>query len=118
MEARLKRRTDAGAPSYRLRFSGVPYNVTLSILVNRAGKSVFDDFYEGTTRWGSLPFRMPDPTTDGWTMTDANGQPVLDGSGKPVLMAATWLCMFGDSQPVETVEGTQFRKSFSITVMP
>lgn len=117
-EARLKRRSDAGAPAYRLRFSGVPYLVNMSIVVSRSGKATFDDFYEDTTRWGSLPFWMPDPTTEGWPMTDEAGNTVLDGNGHPVLMSGTWLCMFGDTPPTETVIGIQFRKTFSVTVMP
>lgn len=117
-EARLKRRTDAGAPAYRRRFSGIPKLVTMSILVTRAGKSIFDLFYENDTRSGSLPFTMPDPTTDGWPLTDAAGNPLFDGAGNPLRMSGTWLCMFGDQQPIETIIGKEFRKSFSITVLP
>ncbi|QIO60692.1 hypothetical protein [Rhizobium leguminosarum] len=117
-EARLKRRTDAGSPTYRLRFSGVPKLVTLSIMVTRAGKSVFDLFHQIDTRWGALPFTMPDPTTDGWPMTDGAGNPLFDGAGNPLLMSGTWLCLFGDQQPAETIIGKEFRKTFSITVLP
>ncbi|MBY2950512.1 hypothetical protein [Rhizobium leguminosarum] len=117
-EARLKRRADAGAPAYRLRFSGVPKLVTMSILVTRAGKSVFDLFHQNDTRWGSLPFTMPDPTTEGWPMTDAAGNPLLDGAGNPLLMSGTWLCMFGEQPPVETIVGVRFRKTFNIVVLP
>lgn len=117
-EARLKRRADVGAPAYRRRFSGVPKLVTLSVLVTRTGKSIFDLFYENDTRNGSLPFTMPDPTTDGWPMTDAAGNPLFDGAGKPLLMSGTWLCMFGEGQPVETIVGIEFRKSFNVVVLP
>lgn len=118
LEARLKRRIDAGTPGYRLRFSGVPYLVNMSILVTRSGKSVFDEFHEDTTRWGTLPFWMPDPTTDGWPMTDSDGNPLFDGRGEQIRMTGTWLCMFGDGNPAETIQGIEFRKTFSLVVLP
>ena len=117
-EARLKRRAETGAPSYRLRFSGVPKYVSMSVLLTRSQRATFDEFFEVTTRWGSLPFTMADPTTEGWPMTDGNGNPVVDALGRPILMSGTWLCLFGDTPPSETVTGIRFRKSFRITVMP
>ena len=117
-EARLKRRSDAGSPSYRLRFSGVPKLVSMSILVNRAGRAVFDEFHRDTTRWGTLPFTMPDPTTEGWALTDTDGTPITNAGGKPILLSGSWTCLFGDGMPVETVVGREFRKAFTITVLP
>jgi hypothetical protein len=61
---------------------------------------------------------MPDPTTDGWPLLDATGQPLLDGQGRPLLRAGTWLCLWGDQLPVETILGIEFRKTFSVVVMP
>lgn len=118
MDARLKRRNDSGAPGYRLRFSGVPQLINMSILVKRQGKAVFDEFFEVTTRCGSLPFWMPDWTTEGWPMTDTDGNPLFDGEGNPLLMSGRWLCLFGDTMPAETIEGIEFRKTFSVVVMP
>lgn len=118
IDGRLKRRSDNGTPRYRPRFSKVPYLVSLSIVVTRSGKTVFDEFYDQTTRGGALPFWMPDPTTEGWPMTDEAGNPLTDGNGKPLLMSGNWLCLFGDTPPAETIVGIEFRKSFSITVLP
>ena len=62
---------------------------------------------------------MPDPSTDGWRVLDTAGAPLLMGDGRPLLIRATWLCSFGDELPAETMVGqVEFRKSFSVVVMP
>lgn len=117
-ESRVKRNAEAGAPGYRRRFSSAAKQVNLSIIVNRSRKAVFDLFFEETTANGSMPFYMPDPTTDGWKLYAGNGQPLLTSAGKQILLAKRWLCLFGDSLPGETVVGLEFRMSFSVWVMP
>lgn len=117
-DARLKRQSDAGPPAWRRRFSSASTTVAMSVLIKRWQRSIFDDFFTLTTKRGSLLFRMPDPTTDGWRLLDGNGVPLLDGSGTPLLMSGTWLCSFGGEPPVETVVGIEFRKSFTVEVMP
>lgn len=116
-DARLKRQSDAGPPGFRRRFSQAAKTVTLSVLLSRNQKAVFDRFFEADTRGGSLLFWMPDPTTDGWPMLTADGVPVLNGAGQPVLLSARWLCLF-DAMPAEAIVGIEFRKSFSVVVMP
>jgi hypothetical protein len=118
MDGRLKRQTDSGPPGYRRRFSSVAKPVSLSILTSREQQEVFETFYEDETAGGSLPFYMPDPTKDGWPLLDESGRPLLGGDGRPVLMSARWLCFFGDTLPVITVVGIEFRISFNIVVMP
>lgn len=118
LEARLKRNSETGPPGYRRRFSGVPYSVNLSIVVDRNGKAVFDTFHKTTTKAGATPFYMPDPTTDGWQLFTSAGVPLLTSAGQPILMSARWLCLFGDQLPAETIVGVEFRISFSVTVMP
>lgn len=118
-EARRKRQSDAGPPSYRRRFSAVARTVSLSLVVDRNGKAIFDRFYAETCLQGARLFTMPDPSTDGWQLLDTSGTPLLTGSGRPLLIAATWLCAFGDEPPVETMIGqVEFRKTFSVVVMP
>lgn len=118
LEARVKRQTEAGPPGYRRRFSSIAKPVALSIVVSRAGKAVFDQFYEETTAFGGRPFHMPDPTTDGWALLDGAGRPMLTEGGQPILMSAMWLCLFGDDVPKESIEGVNFRMAFSVMVMP
>lgn len=118
-DARRKRQGDAGPPGWRRRFSAVAKTVTLSLVVDRNGKAIFDRFYEVDCAHGSRLFTMPDPSTDGWAMLSHQGLTLLTGEGRPLLMGATWLCSFGDELPVETIVGqAEFRKTFSVVVMP
>lgn len=117
-EARLKRQSDAGPPGYRRRFSSAATMVTLSVILSRNQKAIFDRFFAVDTRRGALMFWMPDPTTDGWPMLTSDGVPVLTIDGQPVLLSARWLVTFGESLPVETIQGIEFRKSFNVVVMP
>lgn len=118
LDPRLKRSAASGPPGYRRRWSSVARSVALTIDVPRADKAVFDGFYEVTTDFGALPFWMPDPTTDGWPLLTDTGAPVLDGDGTPILMSAQWLCLFGDTTPVATIQGVRFQIAFSVVVMP
>lgn len=116
-EGRLKRQTDAGPPGWRRRFSSTALMVSLSVVLTRNQKAIFDRFFEEDTRGGSLLFWMPDPTTDGWAMLDDAGNPLLSGD-VPLLLAARWLVSFGDQLPQESIQGTEFRIAFSVVVMP
>lgn len=118
-DARRKRQGDVGPPTYRRRFSRVPKLVTLSVVLDRNQKAIFDNFYHYDCDEGSALFRMPDPTTDGWPLLTSDGVPMLTGDGVPLLLAAQWLCAWGDQTPVETIQGQiEFRKTFSVVVMP
>jgi len=117
-DARLKLGADAGPPRYRRRFSAVAKLVSLSIVVDRNGKAIFNRFFADTTEEGALLFYMPDPTTDGWVLYTSAGVPLLKGDGTPLLIASRWLCAWGDQMPTETIIGVDFRISFSIAVMP
>lgn len=117
-EARVKRQNDAGPPGWRRRFSSAATMVSLSVLLTRNQRAAFDQFYQVDCKRGSQLFWMPDPTTDGWPMMTADGALLLDGMGQPLLMSGTWLCVFGDQVPVESIQGTEFRKTFNIAVMP
>ncbi|WP_455270301.1 hypothetical protein [Rhizobium herbae] len=114
----MKRRTDTGPNGYRGRFSSVAELVNLSILVSRNGKAIFDNFYRYDTKRGTKPFYMADPTTHGWALLTSSGAPLLTNTGAPILLAAQWLCLFGDQLPAEAIVGVSFRISFSVVVMP
>jgi len=117
-DPRLRRRAESGPPGTRRRFSAAARFVSLSIDVSRAEKAVFDNFLEIETAMGSLPFLMPDPVTDGWNLLDPNGDQLLTPDGDPLLIAAHWLCQFGETMPVETIRGIRFQITFPIAVMP
>lgn len=117
-DSRLKRNAETGAPGYRRRFSSAASHVGLSVLLDRNGKAKFDEFYDDTTKAGSQPFYMRDPTTDGWKLYAADGRPLLTADGRQILLSKRWLCLFGDDMPAETIVGMEFRMSFSVWVMP
>lgn len=117
-DARRKRQNDAGPPAYARKFSSVARLVSLSVMLDRNQRAVFDTFYEETCAFGSTLFYMPDPTTEGWPLLTSDGVPILTGDGVPLLMSGRWLCLWGDDVPVETLSGIEFRKSFSVVVMP
>ncbi|TRL38039.1 hypothetical protein [Rhizobium straminoryzae] len=117
-EARLRRASDAGPAGYRRRFSNVAKVVTLSVLLDADQRARFDNFFEHDTKKGSLLFRMPDPTTDGWALRTSGGSLLLTSDDQPMLIAAMWLCTFGDQLPTETIVGIDFRKTFTVEVMP
>jgi hypothetical protein len=117
-EARLKTTNDAGPPRYRLMSSAIVDPVQMTITVDRNGKEIFDAFYLVTTARGSLPFWMPDPTTDGWQILDEASETLLDENSEPLLFSEEWLCMFGDTPPAEVINGLRFDISFTIGIMP
>jgi hypothetical protein len=118
-DARLKRQPMAGAPSYRSKYSRAAELVVLSVVLDRNQKAIFDNFHRYDCSDGVALFWMPDPTTDGWPLLHSNGTPLLTSEGLPLLMSKKWLCAWGDEMPVESIIGqVQFRKSFSIVVVP
>lgn len=111
---------EAGPLVPRARMSQVAEPVSLTLDLARAELAVFETFWLSDTRKGSLPFLMPDPMTDGWYLLDPQGEPMLLADGSPILLAKTWLCLFGEKPPVVTPaqRRTRFRVAVSISVMP
>lgn len=117
----IRRRTqhDAGPPRYRRRLSGVTKQVTLSVILTRDQRAIFDRFWAEDCADGSLYFWMPDPTTDGWPALTSEGLIIDVAADIPMLLSARWLCAWGSEPPVETMHGQiEFRKAFSVMVLP
>lgn len=117
-EARRRTQSDMGPPRYRRRFSGVPRLVNLSVMLDRDQRAIFDTFFEHECAQGSLRFWLPDPTTESWPLFASDGRPLLTHDGQPILMSGRWLCAWGEQLPTEAVIGIEFRKTFSIVVLP
>jgi hypothetical protein len=118
-EARITRHAETGPQSFRRRFSSVSRTVTLSVVLDRSQRAVFDRFFHDDCAEGTRLFWMSDPTTDSWAMLGSEGQRLLDTQGQPLLLGAKWLCSFGEQLPSEAiVRQVEFRKTFSIVVMP
>jgi hypothetical protein len=117
-DARRKRQSEAGPPSFRRRFSSAARMVSLSMMLDRNQRAIFDLFFHNACAEGTHLFWMPDPSTEGWPLLTSDGLPLLTGAGVPILLGGQWLCSWGAEMPVETVIGREFRKSFSVVVMP
>lgn len=118
-DGRQRRSNDAGPPSYRRRFSSIGKGVSLSIVLTRNEKAIFDRFYEQDCAHGAREFWMPDPTTHGWQLLTHEEEGMLVETGVPLLIAERWLCTWGDTPPSEAIVGqVRFRKSFNVWVLP
>lgn len=117
-DGRRKTQSETGPVRYRRRFSSVTRQVSLSVTLTRDQKAVFDRFFHVDCAEGAQLFYMPDPTTDGWPLLTNDGTPLLTSSGQPILLGGRWLCSWGDQLPAETIQGQEFKKTFSILVMP
>lgn len=117
-DGRSRSQGEGGPARYRRKISRSAQLVTMSLLLNRDLRAVFDHFYDIDCAGGTRLFRMPDPTTDGWPLLDSDGAPLFAESGQPLLLSKLWLCSWGDQVPVETLVGLECRKSFNLQVMP
>lgn len=119
VDVRRRTQNDAGPPRYRRRLSGVSREVTLSVVLSRDEKAVFDHFWAVTCDQGTRNFRLPDPTTEDWPLFSGDAGQLQTEDGTPILMAGSWLCAWGAEPPVETIHGQiEFRLSFGVVVLP
>ncbi|WP_253913351.1 hypothetical protein [Pseudoruegeria sp. HB172150] len=117
-DGRQGRSAETGPPGFRKRYSSVARFVQMTIDISRSEKAYFDVFFEETIKKGTLPFTIPDPTTDGWPIGTADGTPIVTADGTPIVLSTTWLCLFAD-MPAETIPGgNRFRYAFTLAVMP
>lgn len=116
-DARYDRSSSAGPVLPRLIHSVRMASVAQVMNLDRREKAIFDKFVEFETRLGSLPFLMPDPTTDGWPLLTTTGEPLLTSAGQPILLTSKKRCYFGKPLPVETLLQNQFQISFNIVVL-
>jgi hypothetical protein len=117
-DPRMKRQRETGGLGYRRRFSAVAKTVQMAIQVDRSDLGDFDKFYRELTGRGSLPFTMPDPTTDAWPLLNQDGIQLLDQNDRPLLMSKIWVCLFGEEVPVTMPLDMAFRVSFPVVVLP
>ena len=117
-EGRRLRQPDAGPPAARRRFSAVGSMVSLSVILSRSERAIFDRFFDEACHGGTSFFWMPDPMTDGWPLLDQAGRPLLDEDGSTLCASARLLCAWGQDLPVENRWGGAFRLTFNVVVMP
>lgn len=109
---------DTGPPGWRLGAPAAGRDVAMTLGLHRALLGDFERFFEDDTQYGSLPFRMPAPSSDGWSLLNQDGAPLLTPDGTPLLLAANWLCLFAKDPPVIVPAGVRFNLSFAVVVLP
>ncbi len=117
-DPRKRTQPDEGPQRSGRRYSQTadPVNMTLDLSVDQL--AVFEHFWKLVTRFGSKVFYMPAPVYDEVGLQDQDGTPLLDENGTPILLAAVWLCQFGDQTPAFAPIGVRWRISFQVMVMP
>ncbi len=110
---------DAGPMRVRRAFSRSPKLVGMTVLIDRAQLATLETFVTEDLKYGSLAFILPDPHTDGWSISDESGIPLTDEAGNQLTMIADWLCLFSQQGlPSFTPNDLEFRVSFQIMVLP
>lgn len=108
---------EAGMPKARARFSAGAAPLAYPMEVDRDGVATLETFYSTTLKRGTLPFLMPDPTTDAWALRTA-GAEVTDEAAETLLAASWWLVMFGQGSPQYRVVGVRFRYALNLLILP
>lgn len=118
IDPRRPKSGETGPPGKRLGALRAARTVAMTLRLERSEWAVFERFFETDINYGSLPFWMPAPTSDGWPLLTPDGVPLLAPDDTPLLMSATWLCLMGDDMPKSVPAGVQFHVSFTVTVLP
>jgi len=116
-DTRVRKAAD-GVPGYKRRFSRQARSVSLGMELTRDQKAVFDLFFDQQTGGGNAVFTLPDPTLHGVTLQDGRGFAILTGGEAPIEVSSTWVCLFGDELPSETISGGRYVVTFNVWVLP
>ncbi len=118
LEARRASRPDAGPKRSRRQWSKVGQSVSMMLDLSVDELARFDLFYNEETKEGSLPFAMAEPGKDGHGLLNEVDFVLTDENDNPVLIASTWLCLFGEQLPSDGVIGVRRRLNFDLAVLP
>lgn len=118
-DARRRRAADYGPQRYARRFTAVPVQQQLKLIIDHELEGVLDAFYREDLAEGALPFWMPDARRDGIPLLDEDGTPLLYEDDEPILCDRLMLCLWGDEPPLKApIKGTEVEVSFSIWDLP
>lgn len=117
-DGRLQRNAETGPPGYRGRFSSVARMVSLSVIVSRSEKGVFDRFWSDSIQRGKRAFWMPDPVSDRWPLLAEDSRSLLAEDDTPLLVSAHWLCVMQEPPQEQIYAQVHFEISFRVAVMP
>lgn len=92
--------------------------VGVAFFVSHDQRGRFDRFFDDETEQGALPFLVPSWGIDNVGLLAADGLDLLTHEDAPLLIAATWVCMFGQTMPSVVPMGLQWRISFDLVILP
>ncbi len=107
-----------GPPRPRRGWSQVGDTQSYLIVATRNERALFERFFHEDTKRGALPFVMPDAGTDGWGLETDEGVALTTEDGEVIVLAADWLCMFGQGLPQITPTGMHWQITFSLVLLP
>ena len=118
-DGRLRTAMESGPPKVRRRFSSAAKPITAQIKLDLEQRIRLDRFWTEETGGGSLPFWMPDQIL-GQQLATVEGAPLFASSGEPLVCAAWWLVLFGESPPqfAPKSRGISWVASFTLAVLP
>ncbi|MCV9960381.1 hypothetical protein OIU34_00580 [Pararhizobium sp. BT-229] len=119
-DGRAQFRPDAGPAVPRLRFASVTDTIPFTTQLRRWELGLFDSFYFEQTKKGALPFTIPAPLIDGFTMLDEDLNVLLDENDVPLLFTETMLVLFAEQGlPARSqIDVEAYRVSFRLTRLP
>lgn len=119
-EGRALFRPDAGPPQVRRKFAAVVDDVPYSTSLERWKLGLFDKFFTETLNFGTIPFLMPAPLIDGFSILDESGVLLLDESDVPLLYGETMLVQFAEQglpQRIQ-IDVEEYRVRFRLMRLP
>ncbi len=117
-DARRRTQPDAGPPRSSRKLSAVPDTVAMVFDLSTDQLGRLDRFFREDCRGGAKVFSMPNWPVHGLPLLSSTGEALLTSTGEPLVIAASWLCLFGDGLPSRVPLGHRWRASFQILVLP
>lgn len=115
---RLIARSDRGPPRVRRGMSKATQAVGVAFYVTHDQRARFDRFYDEETDIGALPFLVPAWGVDNHDLLTGDGLNLLTHDDVPLLIASTWVCLFGQTAPSVVPMGLEWRISFDLVILP
>ena len=117
-ENRSLNQGEQGPPRVRRKMSKRTDTVSLTYRFTRNDRARFERFYTEEVEDGSMPFLLPDPGSNNFPLLTAGGLQLMTHDDAPLVIASTWVCLFGTSLPSWVRSGQIWRCSFDWVILP
>lgn len=111
-------RAERGPPRVRRGSSKASEAVSVAFYLSHDQRARFDRFHIEETEEGALPFLVPAWGVDNHDLWTADGLNLLTHDDVPLLIASTWVCLFGQTMPSVVAMGVEWRISFDLVILP